>query len=200
MALAKHRPELFYAYVGTDQNTSPDAQDLSYQLTLKWLRESGNKRGVKAVEKIGPDYLRWTSQQYDDFVRWAIKANPNIPDMVMDVFFPAIMSSPGHTMRDIHDISEGINHSMNQLYNELVFHDVRKLGMEFDLPFFIFQGDSDVVTPTTSAKEYFDEIKAPHKEFVLIENSGHLAAFTRPEQFLQELITRVRPFAIERCS
>jgi hypothetical protein len=41
LAMAKRRPDLFVAYVGTDQNTSPDAQGLSYQLTLTWLRESG---------------------------------------------------------------------------------------------------------------------------------------------------------------
>ena len=42
---------------------------------------------------------------------------------------------------------------------------------------------------------YFDEIRAPHKQFILIRNSGHLAAFSRPEQFLDELVQHVRPFA-----
>jgi pimeloyl-ACP methyl ester carboxylesterase len=45
LAMAKRRPDLFVAYVGTDQNTSPDAQGLSYQLTLTWLanRVSGEE-------------------------------------------------------------------------------------------------------------------------------------------------------------
>jgi len=83
----------------------------------------------------------------------------------------------------------------------MVAFDARPLGLDFDLPFFIFQGDTDAVTPTASARAYFEEIRAPHKEFVLIERSGHLAAFTRPEQFLDELVKRVRPFAIrDRCT
>jgi pimeloyl-ACP methyl ester carboxylesterase len=47
----------------------------------------------------------------------------------------------------------------------------------------------------TRAKEYFDEVRAPHKQFVLIRNCGHLAAFSRPEQFLDELVQHVRPLA-----
>ena len=56
--MAKRRPDLFSAYVGTDQNTSPDASELSYQLTLDWLRAAGNTKGVKVkVIRKEKDYL-----------------------------------------------------------------------------------------------------------------------------------------------
>lgn len=66
--------------------------------------------------------------------------------------------------------------------------------MKFDLPFFVFQGDTDILTPTETAKAYFNEIDAPHKEFVLIKQAGHLACFARPNQFLEELNKRVMPW------
>ncbi|MGO4270606.1 alpha/beta hydrolase, partial [Paenibacillus sp. TAF58] len=75
----------------------------------------------------------------------------------------------------------------------LMAFDIRNLGLEFDLPFFIFQGDMDSITPTALAQAYFADIKAPHKEFVLIQNAGHLAAFARTEQFLDELRMRISP-------
>lgn len=68
--------------------------------------------------------------------------------------------------------------------------------MRFEVPFFIFQGDTDAINSTALAKAYFDELEAPHKEFVLIKQAGHLAAFARPEQFLNELLQRVRLLAI----
>ena len=34
------------------------------------------------------------------------------------------------------------------------------------------------------------------KQLALIRAAGHFAAFTRPEQFLHELLTRVRPLAL----
>jgi hypothetical protein len=52
-----------------------------------------------------------------------------------------------------------------------------------------------VVTLTTLAEEYFAEVEAPTKGFALIKDAGHFAAFTQPEQFLTELLSRVRPLA-----
>ena len=59
--------------------------------------------------------------------------------------------------------------------------------------FFLFQGEADAYTMTSLAEEYFAEVEAPHKAFALIRNAGHFAAFTRPDQFLTELLTHVRP-------
>ena len=63
------------------------------------------------------------------------------------------------------------------------------------MPFFLLQGESDVITLTTLAEEYVAEVEAPTKELVLIRDAGHFAAFTQPERFLTELRTRIRPLA-----
>jgi len=47
------------------------------------------------------------------------------------------------------------------------------------------------------AKEYFDKINAPHKEMVVFEGAGHFAVWSKPDKFLQELVTRVRPLAVQ---
>jgi hypothetical protein len=49
------------------------------------------------------DPAEWTQAQFSVLSRWAIKADPDIPNMVTDVIFPAMMTSPLHTMADIHD-------------------------------------------------------------------------------------------------
>jgi pimeloyl-ACP methyl ester carboxylesterase len=194
--MAKRRPDLFHAYVGTDQNVSPESQKLSYQMTLDGLRAAGNTKGVKAVERIGPDPTRWSRKDFNQRNQWTIKAITTVPNMIMDIILPAMLSSPDHTIHDIIDIFKGMNYSLNLLFDELLAFDVHKLGLRFELPFFIFQGDTDSVTPTAIAKEYFDEIETPYKEFVLIKNAGHLAAFARTDQFLDELIKRVRPLVL----
>jgi pimeloyl-ACP methyl ester carboxylesterase len=78
---------------------------------------------------------------------------------------------------------------------ELKAYDARRLGTRFEVPLFLFQGESDVVTLTSLATEYFQEVEAPTKELALIPDAGHFAAFTQPERFLAELRTRVRPLA-----
>jgi len=46
------------------------------------------------------------------------------------------------------------------------------------------------------ARESFDSINAPHKEFVLLPWAGHFAPCTQPDKFLHELSARVRPLLL----
>ncbi|HEV2238311.1 MAG TPA: alpha/beta hydrolase [Ktedonobacterales bacterium] len=194
--MVKERPELFAAYVGTDQNESAAGLRISWQITLDWLRAAGNAKGVKAVQRLGPRLAHLTPKEWTELHQWTIKANPRIPNMITDVLLPAMLTSPEHTLGDLRDMTAGMNFSTQQLFRELMTFDLRRLGMRFDLPFFVFQGDSDALTPTVSARAYFDAVEAPRKAFVLIREAGHLAAFVRPQQFLSELVTHVRPLAL----
>ena len=89
----------------------------------------------------------------------------------------------------------GFQWSTAQMFEELKAYDARRLGTRFEVPFFLFQGETDVITLTTLAEEYFDEVEAPTKGLALIDDAGHFAAFTQPDRFLAELRTRVRPLA-----
>ena len=48
-----------------------------------------------------------------------------------------------------------------------------------------------MITLTTLATEYYADLEAPNKELALIKDAGYFAAFTRPDRFLAELLTRV---------
>ncbi|WP_141434436.1 alpha/beta fold hydrolase [Bacillus sp. 03113] len=191
--MAKLRPDFFYAYVGTDQNV-PDPQNL-FKLTVNALRAVGNTKGVQLLEKMGSDQSRWSRKDFDKRNRLIVKAIKDVPNMITDLILPSMISSPEHKIHDMIDIFKGMSFSIDHLFDELMNFDLKKLGMRFELPIFIFQGDTDILTPTELAKAYYDEIEAPHKEFVLIKNAGHLACFARADQFLEELIKRVRPLA-----
>jgi pimeloyl-ACP methyl ester carboxylesterase len=60
---------------------------------------------------------------------------------------------------------------------------------------FIFQGEEDFTSPTELAREYEEAMKAPLKAFVPIPGGGHFAVFMKSDQFLNELVARVRPLA-----
>jgi pimeloyl-ACP methyl ester carboxylesterase len=195
--VARRRPDLLHAYVGTDQNC-PGVLEASYRLAREWLGAAGKRKAVAAVEELWSAYPRWTARDFKQFNQWLLKASAarGLPNFVLDLIVPAMLSSPNHTLSDLRDINTGMNVSLERLIDDLLTFDLRDLGLGFDLPFFIFQGDSDIFTPADAARVYFDSIQAPHKEFVLIKDSGHLAAMSRPEQFLQELLSRVRPLAM----
>jgi pimeloyl-ACP methyl ester carboxylesterase len=66
-------------------------------------------------------------------------------------------------------------------------------GTAFRLPFFVFQGDSDVLTPPEPARRFYDSVTAPVKDFTLIPEAAHFASFRHPDFFLDLLLTKVRP-------
>lgn len=108
---------------------------------------------------------------------------------------PLALSSPLYSLRDLFTLVVGFQWSTAQMFEELMAYDARRLGSRFEVPFFLLQGERDVVTLTSLATEYFDEIQAPTKGVALIRDAGHFAAFTQPERFLAELLTQVRPLA-----
>jgi pimeloyl-ACP methyl ester carboxylesterase len=61
------------------------------------------------------------------------------------------------------------------------------------MPFFIFQGEHDELTPVRLAARYFADVDAPVKEMALIADAAHFASFWQPAQFLELLLERVRP-------
>lgn len=193
--MAQTHPGLFHAYVGTDQN-APDPHYLSYKLTIDALEAAGNAKALRAVKKMGPDPSNWSRIEFDKMNQYIVKSIKHVPNMILDLFLPSMLSSPNHNIPDIISIFKGMDFSLGHLFEELLNFDFNKLDLKYELPFFIFQGDTDIITPAVTAKAYFDQIEAPCKEFVLIESAGHLACFARPDQFLEELLKRVRPLAI----
>jgi pimeloyl-ACP methyl ester carboxylesterase len=104
-----------------------------------------------------------------------------------------MMTSPLHTMADIREVNAGMTESMRQLYPELAAFDARAVATEFRIPFFVFQGAADNVTPTECARVFTETVRAPVTEFAMIAGTGHLAAFTCPDEFLRLLVERVLP-------
>jgi pimeloyl-ACP methyl ester carboxylesterase len=196
LPLAVRQPDLVHALVVTDLYVNMAANEArKWQLTLERLRAAGNAKGVAALERIGPDPARWDLAAWNTNMAWAFRTNVPIPNLDRKLLFPLALTSPIYSLRDLYTLFAGFQWSTAQMFEELRAYDARRLGTRFEVPFFLFQGASDVVTLTSLATEYFQEVQAPTKELALIPDAGHFAAFTQPERFLTELVTRVRPRA-----
>jgi pimeloyl-ACP methyl ester carboxylesterase len=194
--LVKLRPDLVHALVVTDLYVAMVANEArKYQLTLERVRPAGNAKGVAALERIGADPTRWDLPAWNTNMAWAFKANVPTPSLDRRLLFPLALSSPLYSLRDLFILFTGFQWSTAQMFEELMAYDAWRLGTRFEVPFFLFQGERDVVTLTTLAEEYFEEVEAPTKGLALIKDAGHFAAFTQPDRFLAELLARVRPLA-----
>jgi pimeloyl-ACP methyl ester carboxylesterase len=196
LPLVKLRPDLFSAIVVTDLYVDVIRNEsVKYQMTLDRLRHSGSHRVPAGLKAIGADPTRWGLRGWNINMAWAFKTNLPAPNIDRKLLFPLVISSPIYTLRDIYTLLVGFQQSTTAMLDEMLAFDARRLGPEFDVPFFLFQGENDVITITSLALEYFDEVAAPQKARELILNAGHFAAFTKPEQFLSALLTHVHPLA-----
>jgi pimeloyl-ACP methyl ester carboxylesterase len=196
LPLARRRPDLLQALVVTDLYVDMAANEAAkYQLTLERLRAAGAAKAIAALERIGPDPARWDLRAWNANMAWAFRTNLPTPNLDRRLLFPLALSSPLYSLRDLYHLFVGFQWSTAQLYTELRAYDARRLGARLEVPFFLFQGETDVITLTGLATEYFAEVQAPTKELALIPDAGHFAAFTQPDRFLAELRTRVRPLA-----
>ena len=194
LPLAKRRPDLVHALVATDLYVDMTRNEaLKYELTLQRLQAAGNTKGVAALEGIGGDPTRWDLRAWNANMGWAFKTNVPIPNLDRKLLFPLAVTYPIYSLRDLSSLFQGFQWSTAQMFPELLAYDARQLGPRLEVPFFLFQGETDVITVTSLAEEYFGEVRAPTKELALIQDAGHFAAFTQPEPFLAELVTRVRP-------
>ena len=194
--LVMRRPDLFDALVVTDLYVNMARNEArKYQLTLDRLRAAGNSKAVAALERIDADPTRWDLGAWYANMGWAFKTNLPTPNLDRSLLFPLALSSPIYTLRDLYTLFVGFQWCTAQMFEEFKAYDARRLGTRYKVPFFLFQGEADVITVTSLATDYFAEVEAPTKELALIKDAGHFAAFTQPDRFLTELLSRVRPLA-----
>jgi pimeloyl-ACP methyl ester carboxylesterase len=193
--MARARPDLFYAYIGTGQVADGTKNYLvAYDELLKKARALGNQQAFDELSHAGPPPYE-SGEGYRVQRRWA-NAFEGADQFLLGTIGLALVA-PAGSVQDITDSADGQVLSAERLAPQTKSIGPKDLGLEFSIPMFIFQGAEDFTTPTVLARNYLDSIKAPRKAFVAIKNGGHFAVFMKSDEFLQELVARVGPLIAE---
>jgi pimeloyl-ACP methyl ester carboxylesterase len=194
--MAKRRPDLFWAYVGTGQFVNwTTSEPLGYELALERAQMLGDGKTLKALKTIGPPPYadeKTLGAERRAMGKVGVETFPNLRDLMS-----ASLLSPGYSLRDGFAFFRGIQSSSTKLLPQIMAYDAHQLGTTFEIPLFFFQGAIDMYTPAKSVQEYFATLQAPHKELVLWENEGHVTFLSNPEIVHKDLVARVRPLATE---
>ena len=193
--MARAKPELFYAYVGTGQVADLPAKNYSatYEALLKKAKALGDQRAIEELSRVGPPPYN-SGEGFRTQHKWA-NAFEGADEFLYGILGLALVA-PGYSVQDINDSADGQMLSADRLVPQTQSIGPAELGLEFSIPMLVFQGEEDFTTSTTLAQHYLESLKAPRKEFVAIKGAGHFVVFMHAEQFLQELVTRVRPLAV----
>jgi pimeloyl-ACP methyl ester carboxylesterase len=117
LPMAKWRPDLFSAYVGTDFYVDmADNEALGYRLTLGRVRAADNAKGIAALEKIGPDPSRWDVRAWGVKMAWSMRTDPVTPGLDMKLVLPLTLTSPTYTLRDVFQVATGFEYSKAEMF------------------------------------------------------------------------------------
>ena len=192
LGMVRTRPDLFYAYVGTGQVANqPRNYSSAYDALLQKARATKNQQAIDDLKRVGPPPYN-SGEGYGVQRKWSNKFEG--ADEFLNGTIGLALVAPGITLQDINDDTDGQVLSGERLFDQSRSQGPKELGLEFSLPIFVFEGDEDFTTPTALAWQYFKLMKAPRKQFVPI-HGGHFAMFIHSDEFLRELVKRVRPLA-----
>ncbi len=185
--MVHRRPDLFSAYVGTAQAVGDQGNKLGHELALQAARARGDAAAVTALEKVGPPPYKTLEEL---MVRAQYTNPPGQPPSPAEVAASLALGKamsvpppPGARYNAPLDLPPGFDFmaagmatfmaTQRAVFAETWRWEARHLGLSFEVPVFIFQGENDINTPTATAREYFDEIKAPKKAFAVIPGASH---------------------------
>ncbi len=200
--LAKSRPDLFDAYVGTGQIVNMQNNEVAaYARVLAKARGLRDQNATDALEKSGPPPYHDIRQMGLER-RWAMQYEPGLRygPIGPQGLLVELLTAPDYSLKDVLNYFKGViagdDFFGHALDGPLMREDLPALGTDFSVPFFIVEGAQDDVTPASLAQSYFDRITAPRKSFLLMPDAGHMALLTKSDDFLKFLVTNVRPVAV----
>lgn len=190
----KRRPDLFYAFVGT-------GQVVSFALTIadqvRWARQQAAASNDQATLKALDDAAALPVLKRDLALSSAahkyiiLGADSGYAKMILDFIGP----KPYPTQGDIADWIGGNAFTGPRLLPVVRSTDLRTLGLDMPIPFFVIQGNDDHIVSFDAAKAYVADLRAPKKAFIPIDG-GHYACFTNADAFVGALDKFVRPLAV----
>jgi pimeloyl-ACP methyl ester carboxylesterase len=195
--MVQERPDLFSVYVGTGQVTSLAKQvEFAYPRLIERARKMGNRQAEDQLLQAGPPpYSSEGLAKWGVEISWANQLDPMpertlpSPGALWGVVTGRLLGASGFLA--------GAQFSQETMWGEMLADDLPARGVLFAVPVVMIQGSEDLVTATALAKDYFDRIEAPSKEFVLLEGAGHLGLIFEPERFGRALVEHARPLAVD---
>jgi proline iminopeptidase len=202
LRLAKARPDLVAAYVGTGQIVHwARQQALGYGLAVWAAHGCGDDDAAAALEQIGPPpYADIAAEMV--FIQYAngLTAAEQAALASLDPETAAAIASPppgAHWVPPGVVLPEGRARGLAgylALRDEIAAFDAWALGPAFEVPMLFLQGDLDHYTATAEVARYAADLAAPTAKVVDVPGGGHSAVFLR-ETFLALLRRHVPPFA-----
>ncbi len=183
-------PELYYSYMGVGQ--------VAYQyegekIAFEWVKDQATKRNdekaIIALSEITfPDSLA-SSDKWFDYLgverNYVTKYGGGITHEMTGMLpvLKMIIDAKEYTFMEKMNFMSGAMFSLENLWPDMANKNLFKDIDSMQLPVYIYQGIHDHQTPYTLAKDFYDQLKAPSKEFFTFTSSAHSPNMEEVDRF-----------------
>ena len=190
LMMARSRPDLFAAYVGSGQVVNWARQaELSYAMILARARAAGDAAAIAEIEAVGPP--PWPDLA-GDLVRGKY-ANALTERERQALADPAVQAAFAGLPADTRERATA---AFAALKPGLEAFDAAALGLDFELPLIVFQGAEDAYLVSSEVETWAAGLRAPSVTYVPIPGAGHMSTFLVDE--MAALLARhVRPLCVK---
>lgn len=200
ISTAHRYPNDYLAYIGVGQiGNVAKSENLAYEFTLRKVKENEDTETIALLEKVGGFVNRPLDIDLIKARAFVSKYGALYKEnSLIDIFGSSLLFceelTVGEKLKFVSDNSniESMLKSPNfSLLKDIFKTDLTQSLLQLEVPVYLLQGEHDYLTNYGVAKEYFDRLKAPKKEFITFQKSGHFPAFEEPAKFNDLLIKRV---------
>ncbi|MCL2446591.1 MAG: alpha/beta hydrolase [Oscillospiraceae bacterium] len=190
-ALVQTHPQYFNGYIAVGQTIDRNlARPVAFSALLQAAQESGNSRHIAQIEALEPWAIYFDNSLTGQIRQWQARygqANTgsdlrSILDIMMSPYYQ--FQHKTYFMRNFQRWSTPLT---------LRYFNARDFGVEYSVPVFYIHGVRDFQTPYPVARDFFDEIIAPHKAFFSIPDASHDVFRENNEELTRVLIEEIRP-------
>ncbi|MEK3775239.1 alpha/beta hydrolase [Paenibacillus sp. FSL K6-4396] len=186
MKAAAKAPTQFHAYIGIGQMANTLQSELeSLEYTYEQAKQAGNAEDVKKLELIrssieqGKDLTpRILLQKYGGAAR-LIHENRD--------YISGFLLNPEYNGLDMIRFYSGMFSSQDILLKEAFDQNLPDIVDHLEIPTYFVTGKYDYMTTANAARDYFDVLVAPIKDFIVFNESAHYPQFEEKEKFVKWL-------------
>jgi pimeloyl-ACP methyl ester carboxylesterase len=186
---AYQHPERFHAYFGVGQVAH---QYKGEKISFEWVKEQAQQqKDMNAIEKLSamkfPDSLA-SSTDWIEFVinerKYVTQYGGAMRQLTgMWPMIEMVLSTKEYTLSDKVNYMKGNLFSLEHLWPDVIQANLFTAIDSMQIPVYIFQGIYDYQTPHVVAKDFYDQLKAPEKEFFTFTNSAHSPLMEEVDKF-----------------
>ncbi|HSM55311.1 MAG TPA: alpha/beta hydrolase [Candidatus Sulfomarinibacteraceae bacterium] len=195
MHTAYRHPHDYHALVSISQTAHAAREEaLIYEWVLAQARQDDNAKAVRQLEATGvPVEGRLSLADLSVKLKWvnhygggAFYGRNGFRDLVW-----VMLKSRVYTLKEKLLYFRGESFSLEHLYGEVSAVNLFAEIPEVQLPVYFLHGRHDYQVPMEVARAYFDHLQAPHKAFIVFEQSAHGVLFEEPEKFQNVLVRQL---------